>query len=174
MSAIEINKIVGALLSALLLLLMLRFAVELAGPHVEGGDPVFLAAPAVPAASGPEAAAPDAPGLPDLPALIAAADLEEGATAFRKCSACHNAEAGAKHKIGPNLWGVAGAGKAAQDGFRYSAALSGLGGVWDDAALDAFLADPRAYAPATKMAFPGIDDPVRRAAVVAWLRTRAD
>lgn len=175
MSGIEINKIVGAALAALLLLLGIRFAVELAtGTHGGAAAPVFVAAPA----QGPEpeagsAAAEAAPPL-DLAGLIAAADPADGARAFRSCGACHSIEAGAKHRMGPNLWGIAGAPKAARDGFRYSAALAGLGGVWDDDALDAFLADPRGYAPSTKMAFAGIAEPERRAAVIVYLHTLAD
>ena len=172
MSTIEINKIVGAILCAALLLLGLRFVVELAAGHHEGGAPVFVAPPLETAAApveAPEAALP-AMGLAER---IAAADLAEGEKAFRRCAACHNAEPGAGHKMGPNLWGIAGAEKAAREGFRYSASLSALGGVWDDAALDAFLADPGGYAPATRMAFPGMADPALRAAAIAWLRTRA-
>ena len=175
MSTIEINKIAGAVLCALLLLLGVRFVVELATGHHADAPPVFVAAPAerAPAMTGaPEPAAP--PPAMTLAGRVAAADPAEGEKAFRKCAACHNAEAGAGHKIGPNLWGIAGAAKASREGFRYSSALAALGGAWDEEALDAFLADPRGYAPATKMAFPGIADPEQRAAVVAWLRTRAD
>ncbi len=176
MSTIEINKIVAAVLCALLLLLSLRFVVELAAGHPQGGAPAFVAPPARMEADAAPAVPPVAPEAPPmgLAERIAVADLEAGATAFRKCAACHSAEAGARHKIGPNLWGVAGAPKAGQTGFRYSSALTGIGGVWDDAALDSFLADPRGFAPATKMAFPGIADPGQRAAVIAWLRTRMD
>ena len=173
MSTIEINKIAGAVLCAVLLLLSVSFVVELAAGHPEGGEPVFVVA--APVARAPVAAAPEsgvaAAPAPDFAALVAAADPDAGAAAFRRCAACHSAEAGAGHKIGPNLWGVAGAAKATREGFRYSAALAALGGVWDNPALDAFLADPRAYVPATKMAFAGIREAGERAAVVAWLRT---
>ena len=55
MSAIEINKIAGAVLCALLLLLSVSFVVELAAGHPEGGEPVFVVA--APAARAPTAAA---------------------------------------------------------------------------------------------------------------------
>lgn len=169
MSTIEINKIAGAVLCALLLVLTPGFLAELVAGHPEGGAPVFLA---------PAAEAPEEREAASEPAAMETAvpdpDPERGARAFRRCAACHSAEPGAGHKIGPNLWGVAGAAKAAREGFRYSAVLSELGGVWDDAALDSFLADPRAYAPATKMAFAGIAEPGERADVVAYLRTLAD
>lgn len=172
MSTIEINKIAGAVLCALLLLLTPGFLAELVAGHPEAGAPAFLP----PAAEAPEGgeAAPEPAAAETAAVDLAAADPAAGARAFRRCAACHNAEPGAGHKIGPNLWGVAGAPQAAREGFRYSAVLSGLGGVWDDPALDAFLADPRAYAPATKMAFAGVSDPVERAAVIAYLRTLAD
>ena len=173
MSTIEINKIVAAVLCALLLLLSVRFVVELAAGHPESGEPAFVvAAPPAPAAPAAPAEAPAE--APDFAALLAAADPGAGAAAFRRCAACHNAEAGAGHKIGPNLWGVAGAAKATREGFRYSSALAALGGAWDDAALDAFLADPRGFVPATKMAFLGIRDAGERAAVVAYLHTLSD
>ena len=170
MSTIEINKIAGAVLCALLLVLTPGFLAELVAGHPESGAPVFLA----PAAEAPEGGEGASEPAAAETAALAAPDPERGARAFRRCAACHSVDPGAGHKIGPNLWGVAGAAKAAREGFRYSAVLSELGGVWDDAALDSFLADPRAYAPATKMAFAGIAEPGERADVVAYLRTLAD
>ena len=176
MSTIEINKIAGAVLCALLLLLTPGFLAELVAGHPEAGAPAFLPPAAEAPEGGPEGGeiAPEPAAAETAAVDMAAADPAAGARAFRRCAACHNAEPGAGHKIGPNLWGVAGAPQAAREGFRYSAVLSGLGGVWDDAALDSFLADPRAYAPATKMAFAGVSDPVERAALIAYLRTLAD
>lgn len=187
MSTIEINKIVGAILGALLLLLGLSFIVELVAGHHDIAQPAFVVPPpgaadvaeapqpAEGAAADGEPAGSEAPEPPlALAEMIAAADPAEGEKAFRKCAACHSVAPDAKHKIGPNLWGVAGAAKAGKEDFRYSAALAAAGGVWDDAALDAFLADPRAAVPATRMAFPGLRDPAQRAAAIAYLRTLTD
>ena len=61
-----------------------------------------------------------------------------------------------------------------KDDFRYSSALRAVGGVWDDAALDAFLANPRGAIPGSRMAFPGIRDPGERVAMIAYLHTLRD
>lgn len=182
MSTIEINKIVGAILGALLLLLGLSFIVELVAGHHDIAQPAFVVSPPAAAdvaeapqpAEGP-AADSEAPGpSPALAEMIAAADPAEGEKAFRGCSACHSAAPDARHKIGPNLWGVAGAAKAGKDDFRYSAALRAAGGVWDDVALDTFLANPRGAIPESRMAFPGIRDAGERVAMIAYLHTLTD
>ena len=187
MSTIEINKIVGAILGALLLLLGLSFIVELVAGHHDIAQPAFVVPPpaaadtaeapqpAGTAAADSEPAGSEAPEpSPELAAMIAAADPAEGEKAFRGCAACHSAAPDARHKIGPNLWGVAGASRAGKDDFRYSSALRAVGGVWDDAALDAFLANPRGAIPGSRMAFPGIRDPGERVAMIAYLHTLRD
>ena len=77
-------------------------------------------------------------------------------------------------KIGPTLWGVVDRQIAAVEGFRYSDALSGKGGQWDYVALDAYLADPKGWAPGNKMAFAGVRKPEDRADLILYLRSLAD
>ena len=43
-----------------------------------------------------------------------------------------------------------------------------------DAELDAFIANPKGYAPGTKMGYAGMKDDVKRADLLAYLRTLAD
>ena len=50
-------------------------------------------------------------------------------------------------RVGPPLWGVEGRQVASVGGFSYSGGLRNRGGTWDDASLDAFLKNPRGYAP---------------------------
>ena len=64
--------------------------------------------------------------------------------------------------------------KGAVEGFSYSTALSGFGGVWDYHSLNAFLAKPKAYISGTKMNFAGLKKPQDRANMIAYLRQQAD
>jgi cytochrome c len=103
--------------------------------------------------------------------LLAQADLEAGAKDARKCAACHSFEEGGPAKIGPPLWDVVGRDIAAVEDFAYSDALADQEGAWDYQKLDAFLAQPREWAPGTKMAFAGLKKPEERADVILYLRS---
>jgi cytochrome c len=110
------------------------------------------------AAAGLLAAAPPAP-----------AQQTDGARLFqRMCASCHGIEP-RRAAAGPHLGGVVGRAAGAVEGARYSAAMAGSGVVWDDAALDAFLADPRDLVPGTTMAVR-VRDADQRAAIIAFLR----
>ena len=100
----------------------------------------------------------------------AAADVEAGKTAFKKCGLCHTTEAG-KNKIGPSLFGIVGRKSATVENFNYSEAMKKFDHTWDEATLDTYLADPRATVPETKMIFPGIKDKTERDDVIAYLET---
>ncbi|MBL6929398.1 MAG: cytochrome c family protein [Rhodospirillales bacterium] len=112
--------------------------------------------------------------IEDIGALLASASPDAGKKTFKKCKACHTIGKGEASKVGPNLWDVVGADRAARDGFKYSAAMAGLGGNWGFEELNAFLTKPKAYAPGTKMAFAGIKKAADRAAVIVFLRGQSD
>ena len=123
-----------------------------------------LPLPAVPAA----AAAPAAGGE----AAAVVGDAAKGEQSAKKCAACHTFNAGGANGIGPNLAGIAGDAVAAgRGGFAFSDALKAKGGKWDDAALDAWLKNPKAFAAGTKMTFAGLSDAQERANVIAYLKT---
>ena len=136
---------------------------------------VASAAPAAPPVSVPTApAAQTGVATPAAapPAAVPAqqADAAHGKTvANRVCSACHSLEQGGPVRVGPPLWGVDGRQVASVQGFSYSGGLRNRGGTWDDTSLDAFLKNPRGYAPGTRMAYPGIQNSRDRADVVAFL-----
>ena len=100
----------------------------------------------------------------------AAADVEAGKTAFKKCALCHTTETG-KNKVGPSLFGVVGRKSASVDGYNYSEAMKKFDHTWDPQTLDAYLADPRAVVPGTKMIYPGIKDKAERDDVIAYIET---
>lgn len=107
----------------------------------------------------------------DIPALLAAADAENGKTIAKKCVSCHSFEQGGANKVGPKLWGVAGAAKGHVSDYAYSDALKAKGGTWDDEALFEFLKKPADYISGTKMAFAGIKKPEQKADLIAYLKT---
>lgn len=90
---------------------------------------------------------------------------------FAMCKACHSVGRGGPTLVGPNLFGIAGAAAAARPGYAYSPAMKAAKLRWDRARLDAYLADPRAVVPGTKMVMPGIKDPAKRKEIIDYLAT---
>ena len=64
--------------------------------------------------------------------------------------------------------------KASVPNFKYSAALKSKGGEWTVEDLNKFLANPRSYAPGTKMSFAGLQRENQRADIIAYLNTLSD
>lgn len=145
-------------------------AVEAAAAPVQAATSTAgQAANAAPAAA--QAAAPKV----DFAEMIGTADVDKGKRVFNKCKACHTVDKGGKNGIGPNLWNIVNAKKAAHDGFKYSKALTEMAGTaWTYDNLSAFLLKPRDYAKGTKMTFAGLRKDSDRANVIAYLRTLAD
>lgn len=120
--------------------------------------------------------APEAPKGPVVPIanLLASADVGAGETAAKRlCTSCHSFNEGGKAAVGPNLYGVVGAPHGHQEGFQYSAVIKGKEGPWTYEDLNAWLLNPRGYAPGTKMAFAGIANDKQRADVILYLRSLA-
>jgi cytochrome c len=119
-------------------------------------------------------------GLAATPALIAAATAlsvpsvaqapVDGAQVFNMCKGCHTLSTDGNSGIGPNLHGLYGRKAGSVPGYDYSPAMKKSGLTWDAATLDAFLAAPGKKVPGTKMPI-SVSDPVKRAALVAYLKT---
>ena len=105
---------------------------------------------------------------------LASADPAAGEQVFKKCTACHNADKGGANALGPNLWDVLGEPIGQGKGFAFTEALAKKGGTWDWHSLDAWLTSPKAFAPGTKMSFPGLSNPQDRANVIAYLNQQSD
>jgi len=107
---------------------------------------------------------------------VASADPKKGESDAALCKVCHTFNKGGGTLVGPNLYGIVGSPIAeGRGGFSFSPALKKHEGAkWTYENLDAWLTNPQAFAPGTAMAFPGIPDTKKRAAVVAYLRSNAE
>jgi cytochrome c len=144
---------------------------DTAASEAPAGAPAVAATetPAAPAA----AAAPAADNVDTISGVKYASftgDAAKGKTAFITCQTCHAVEAGV-NKIGPSLHGIVGRTAGSIAGYTYSAANKNSGITWTPEKLFQYLEKPQRVVPGTKMAFPGIPDPQKRADVIAYLQT---
>jgi len=85
-----------------------------------------------------------------------------------KCGDCHTVDP--PSGTAPALKGVVGRKVASLSDFQYSDALKAKGGTWTEEALDAFIANPKAYAPGTQMTGDAAD-PADRKAIIDYLKS---
>jgi cytochrome c len=104
--------------------------------------------------------------------LLATADVAKGEAVFKKCAACHTIAQGGANGIGPNLWAAMGKPHGHVAGFAYSDALKSVPGNWDWEGMDKWLANPKKYAPGTKMTFAGLGNPEERANLILYLNAQ--
>ncbi|MCF6301786.1 MAG: c-type cytochrome [Devosiaceae bacterium] len=175
MNAFEINKIVGAILGTLLLVMGVGFLADtIYAPIKDRG--VGYALPEGNTTDGAGEEAVEVEVVP-LAVLLASASASDGARVARKCQACHNFASGEGNKSGPALFNVVGAAIAANADFGYSDTLlemKAAGGTWTYAALNDFLVSPKGFAPGTKMSFAGIGKEQDRVDLLAYMQTQSD
>jgi cytochrome c len=98
-------------------------------------------------------------------------DTAKGEKIFLKCKTCHDVEKGV-NKVGPSLKGIVGRKAASVADYKYSEAVmakAAEGVVWDEATLAAYLPDPKAFVPKTKMVFAGLKNPEEIADLISFL-----
>jgi cytochrome c len=114
-----------------------------------------------------------APALEPIKALLASANVQNGQQlAQRQCASCHSFNEGGRSGVGPNLYGIIGAKHAHIEGFNYSAAIRAMANKpWTYEDMNAWIANPRAYAPGNKMTYAGMASVQNRADLIAYLRS---
>lgn len=166
-----ITKAGGALCGSLLVFLLGSWAADMVyngpeGSHEEAAQAYVIDTGASEAPAEGEGEAP----AEDFAVVLAAADASAGEKVFAKCKACHKVDG--TDGTGPHLNGVVNRPKASVAGFPYSQTLVGMSAdSWTPENLNAFLTNPKTYAPGTKMSFAGLPKIEDRANVIAWLET---
>ena len=98
-----------------------------------------------------------------------AQDVAAGEKVYAVCKTCHQIGPNAKNAIGPVLNGVIGRAAGTYSGYAYSAANKGSGLTWDEPTFRAYIKDPKAKVPGTKMIFAGIKDEQKITDLIAFL-----
>lgn len=170
MDSFEINKIAGAVLAALLVVLGMQFVSAAVFTPKKLEKPGFVIAVAEKATETGAAAVALAP----ISGLLAAASLEKGANVAKQCATCHALEKGVTKPTGPSLYGIIDRERGKVDGFKYSSALVAKGGAWSYEELNAFLNNPKGAIAGTIMAYAGLKKEGDRADLILYLRSLAD
>ncbi len=176
MDSFEFNKIIGALLGAVFVVFSISIVSDaiFAAPIPEKPGYAIEAVEDEHGGGGGAEAKAQESVLP----LLASASVDQGAAVFKKCAACHTDDASGANKVGPNLWDIVNRPVASHAGFSYSAPMKEFaqGGktVWDYEHLDHFLLSPKGLVKGTAMGFAGLKKVDERAAVIAYLRSKAD
>jgi cytochrome c len=79
--------------------------------------------------------------------------------AFAGCQSCHAVTQGQKSGMGPNLFGIGGRKAGTLPGYKYSPAMVKYGQAWNRTNLVAFITNPKAVVPGSKMIYPGQKNP---------------
>jgi cytochrome c len=100
---------------------------------------------------------------------LAAGDAAQGEKVYRQCITCHTLD---KNAIGPKHRDVFGRKAGSVADYDYSAALKTSNIVWNETTLDAWLTNPQALVPGSKMFF-SVGDARNRADVIEFLKEKA-
>jgi len=173
MDTMTFNKIAGAVIGTGLLVMGLNIVSD-SIYHAEKPEETAIKID-VPETGDTAVAGADAKPAVSIATLLASADAAKGEAAFKACQACHVGEKGGANKVGPHLWDVVNRPIASISDYAYDDALkSKSADKWTFENLSEFIKKPKAFAPGTKMGFGGIGDDVKRADLLAYLRTLAD
>lgn len=97
-----------------------------------------------------------------------------GEDAFQTCTGCHSVDGDGRSAAGPNLYGVIGRKAGSLEGYSFSDAFIASDITWDEASMDAFLADPQSAVPGNEMLAGAVPDAENRKAIIAYLAAQGE
>ena len=157
----EFNKVLCAVLTAILVLLLSSFIGELLyHPKISDEKVSYVV----------EEEKTDKVDLPEdetnetssisekeIEQLLTKANLDAGEKfTIKNCSACHSFELPIKNKVGPSLANIMNRKISSIDSYKYSPALKNIDDNWSYRNLYLFLEKPKEWVPGTKMSYRGI------------------
>ena len=89
----------------------------------------------------------------------------------KKCKMCHSLDAG-KNGIGPSLAGIMGQTAGTQGGYTKYVGLKNSDVVWDDANMDAWLANPKKFIGKKTSMMSKVKKAEERAAIIEYMHTK--
>ncbi|VAW17991.1 hypothetical protein MNBD_ALPHA11-1160, partial [hydrothermal vent metagenome] len=174
MNSFEFNKILGAVLGTVILIMGVGFIADALYAPIEGDGPGYT----LPEADDGSAAVAEVEvAAVPLAELLAASSASNGSRLIRSCAACHSVDPGGPNKSGPPLYEIVGAAIGGNATFAYSEVLSQMnqdGGTWTYAALNSFIESPKGFAEGTKMTYPGMRKEQDRADLLAYLQSLSE
>lgn len=171
MDSFEINKIITAILVAVLLMFGIDKLSDITF-HVK--KPVIQGYKVEVKVGSAEATQASASNQGNISALLALGTADQGAKVFKKCAACHSIKQDGRNKIGPALYSVVGRSVAGVPDYKYSKALISYGKEWTFEELNGFLLKPPTWIKGNKMGFAGLKKEEDRASVILYLNENSD
>ena len=175
MSGLEVNKILAAIIMAVLIVFLIsNIGDYLVNPNKDSNTKTAYNVESTESTATEENKDTSEIEIESILTLLASASLEKGEKTYKKCGSCHSYTKDGKNKVGPNLWNIVNRSKANVDGFAYSSALAEFGGVWGYEELSKFLYKPKDYIKGTKMNFAGLKKAEDRANLILFMREQSD
>ena len=169
MDSFEINKIIAAILVAVLLIFGIGkisdIIFHVKKPDIQGYKVEVGSTTARQASTDSQV---------DITALLSLGTVDQGKKVFKKCAACHSVNADGKNKIGPKLWGVMFRPVGSISDYKYSKALSSYTKEWTWEEMNGFLIKPAKWIKGNKMGFAGLKKEEDRASVMLYLNQNSD
>jgi len=170
MDSFEINKVIAAILVAVLIVFGIGkisdVIFHVKKPDIEGYKVEVNVDTATAIQTGASSI--------DISALLVLGTAENGKKVFKKCAACHSINQSGGNKIGPKLWNVMFRPVGSISDYKYSKALSSYGKEWTWEEMNSFLIKPSKWIKGNKMGFAGLKKEEDRASVILYLNENSD